>query len=338
MATGRLPFLRGEIERTETFRDPRGGGAKTVSLPTRDQSKHRKFLLGQLDKLQQTVSLKGADARDEEARREVVSVEPSPGSELPAELLASERDDVLVVGVDPATGTVLVDAATPDLKALRRKIDLFGDSTKSTPSGRPRNEPLVAPLERIALASLADRSREPLDLLETLGPQWFEISCRGGIYDPDGSEASSAQIERQLGRLDSSPSITATFVTTTSVVFYAKLSLSELETLVARTDCIFEVGLATRKIRDGLYFERDEEAALDVQLSPPPENAPTVVLLDTGIADWHPLVQPAIRGLNSVVPGIVSGVDVDGHGTEMAGVALHLDGVGDAISLGGGRA
>jgi hypothetical protein len=332
----RLPFIRGEFERTEVFQDPRGGGS-TPSLPSRDPAKHRKHVLDQLDQIQKQVTSRAAGLRDEEASREVIAVQPAPGADLATSSLASKKEDVRVIGGDPTTHTVLLDAASPELAELRRKVEAFGDESKQTDTGRPKNEPLVAPIDRIALATLDDLAREPLDLLRDLGAQWLELVCRGGVYDEAGTAASRRQVDRQVKVVDSERGIAAEFVSPAAVAFYVKLDLSQLEMLLDRVDCVIEVGLARKEIRDWLYLERDAESVpKNVTVEAPEADAPAIVLLDTGIADWHPLLAKAVRSLGSVVPGIDSGVDVDGHGSQMAGVALHLD-VGDAIAQGSVR-
>src|SRR6185437_11559261 len=56
------------------------------------------------------------------------------------------------------------------------------------------------------------------------------------------------------------------------------------------------------------------------------ERTPYVCILDTGINAAHPLLAPAVspRDLHAVDPSWGLG-DTDGHGTEMAGLALHGD-------------
>jgi hypothetical protein len=51
-----------------------------------------------------------------------------------------------------------------------------------------------------------------------------------------------------------------------------------------------------------------------------------VTVLDTGVAEEHPLLEPLLLNDGvSVVPGELSAIDQDGHGTELAGVAAYRD-------------
>jgi len=333
MTDGKLPLLRGRIESSEVFAPVTGPRGQEASLPPRDPNAHRAALIAQLDALRQAVAARDPDARHPDANRELVVVKPAKGQALP---LGSLRDGekVRVVGEDPDTGAVLLDAASAELKGLRRKIADYADPTKvSAKSGAPKNDKLIAPLEHVALATLEDiASPRALEAL-TKRPQWLVLSCSGGTYDPDVSAASRRKMLHQLWVLASARPA-AELVTTTQTLFYVKLTLEQLRRLMDAVDCLHEAQLAERDVRDWLYHEHDNDARVaEHEMEPPPPAAPAVVLLDTGILDTHSLLKSAVLSATSVLPG-TSGVDRDGHGTKMAGIALHLDGVGDALAAG----
>ncbi|MBI2395718.1 MAG: S8 family peptidase [Deltaproteobacteria bacterium] len=75
----------------------------------------------------------------------------------------------------------------------------------------------------------------------------------------------------------------------------------------------------------------------DFALGQPQEDAPSVVLLDTGIATGHPLLKSAILTATTAGPEIPSPEDTYGHGTKMAGLTLYRD-VGAAIERGSAEA
>ena len=331
MADDKLPFLRGRIEGAQPFTSARGGGGAPPPQLQRDPVAQRAALVAQLDQLAATVESRATQSRDPEATREIIAVLPEPGHRLAAESLGDARTDVRIVGDDIDSGVVLIDAPSAELAALRQKLDHYADTTNLRPSGQPRNADLVAPVREIRHASVEDLG---LDLLKALGdgaPHWVELCCRGGVYDPPSTAVSRREITRQIQRIAPDRPIAAEFNATGRVIFYAKLSLVELRELVAATDCVHEIAIAEAKIRDWLLVEYDTDDLRGHALAPPPPNAASAVLLDTGVASQHPLLAAAILSADTVVPGVTSGADIDGHGTQMAGIALYADTVGASV-------
>lgn len=60
------------------------------------------------------------------------------------------------------------------------------------------------------------------------------------------------------------------------------------------------------------------------EIAPPPEDAPGVVVLDSGLTTGHPLLAPAVGDAQSFLPG-KDATDEHGHGTLVAGLALYGD-------------
>lgn len=56
----------------------------------------------------------------------------------------------------------------------------------------------------------------------------------------------------------------------------------------------------------------------------PPADAPSIVVLDSGLATGHPLLSPAVGDAQSFIPGLGSD-DQYGHGTLVGGIALYGD-------------
>ena len=57
----------------------------------------------------------------------------------------------------------------------------------------------------------------------------------------------------------------------------------------------------------------------------PPDDAPSVCILDSGINRGHPMLGPAIGDTIAVPTSIGDGIDEHGHGTMVAGIALYGD-------------
>lgn len=339
MTSERLPLLRGRVHVSQHFKSPLGGDRTPKPLPSRNPAKHKTTLLQQLDHIAEQAKARPVGQRDELATREVIAVTPEPGYELKAESLADKKTDHRVVVRDDQTGVVIVDAPSPELKPLRKKVLQFADDEKVSEKGARRNAPAVAPIGSLNLASEGDLAGPRLRAaqLEPGKPYWFEIGCRGGYRRPEAETVKSRQqIVRQLKRIGHDEP--QDFEATEQVVFFARLTLEQVRALIDAVDCVYEVDLAPPDLRDWQIYEHQSAKELrSFELTPPAENAPAVVIMDTGVATKHPLLENAIRSSQSVVAEDNSPEDQHGHGTEMAGTAIYDD-LGAAVENGHGAA
>lgn len=347
MRDERLPILRGKITSVDNYAAPQGGGGTPPVMPSLDPKAHRANLLQQIDVVARQVNARDDNARDKLATREIVAVHPAADSQLMPGQLDDNRADARLIGVMPDTGTVLLDVANADLAYLRRKIEDFGDDTKVKTKEKDgqvtvhrRNERAIAPVASIRLAELEDLAAVPLriDALPANRPIWFEIGCRGGYRaSEEETRRSRAQIAQQLHHLDAYQRLDE-FLGPEQIYFFVRVTRAQLDALRAATDCIYEIALAPQPLRDlKLLDDLSTRDLADFRLKSPPKDAPSVVLLDTGIATDHPLLKPAILTATKAGPLIPSVEDTFGHGTKMAGLALYRD-VGAAIQHGNSEA
>jgi len=61
------------------------------------------------------------------------------------------------------------------------------------------------------------------------------------------------------------------------------------------------------------------------QIHPPPIDAPHICVIDSGIARGHPLLEDAVGETIAIPYALGDGLDVCGHGTTVAGIALYGD-------------
>ncbi len=344
MADMRLPLLRGRITSVDSHEAPQRGGGSPPAMPSLDPKAHRTTLLQQLDTITQQVNARSETARDELASREIIAVRPTHDAQLAPDQLDDARADARLVGIVPETGTVVLDVANADLEYLRNKLEAFADDAKvkikthkdGTTTTHRDKERAVAPMGTIGLAALDDIGgvRLRAETLVADRAYWFEIACRGGYRRPLlDTEISRAQVARQLHRVGALQKLDE-FIGPEQIYFFVRLTRSQLEALRAATDCIYEVELAPKPLRDMKLLE--DVVTKDVRnfaLAQPDADSPSVVVLDTGIASEHPLLKAAILSATTAGPEIPSPEDTYGHGTKMAGLALHRD-LGAAIERG----
>jgi subtilisin family serine protease len=334
----RLPHLRIERYARAPFRSPRGGGGGEQQLPERNPPAHSARLLENLDQLVGQLRARDeAVARAPEAQGHLVSAQAQEGSTLAAESLADQRAEITLVaeGKDSALLHLRRDDVTP----IRRKIVAYGDEARRTASGRPRNEPLVAPLEGFRPATLADLSEGSLTEanVEHGVIYWVELWMRGGSLEgEDVRERVRRDIDWLAERVGVAPETVRPFRATERDVYLLPLPGEVLHQLPVLLPEAYRVVEATAGLRDWIVSELEAELVLPDQIDAPDENASCVVVIDTGVAPEHPLLAPALtsRG-TSVIVDDPSPVDTDGHGTEMAGLAAYDD-LGEQL-IGAGR-
>jgi hypothetical protein len=346
MTDDRLPLLRGRITAVDTYESPQGGRGSSPVLPSLGPKAHQRKLLQQLNTITQLVNARSETARDELATREIIAVRPAPDVQLVPEQLDDTRTARLV-GIIPETGTVVLDVANADLEYFRKKLDAFADDAKvktKTKDGitttHRKNERAIAPVESIALAALEDIVGRQLrtETLVADRAYWFEIACCGGYRkESSDTDRSRTQINRQLHRIGALQKLDD-FVGPERVYFFIRLTLTQLVALRAATDCIYEVDLAPQPLRDLKLLE--DITTKDIKnfvLAQPHFDAPSIVMLDTGIAIEHPLLKAAILTATTAGCEIPSPEDTYGHGTKMAGLALFQD-IGAIIERGSAEA
>jgi hypothetical protein len=339
MVNGSFPLLRG---RTQT-KDYKAvvGGPRSASVPRPDPADHRRNLLAQLDAIVATANARPVGSRDPDAVREIVAIRPADANvPLNGEALAHPADGVRWVGTDPISGVVLLDAPGPELARLRKKSSQFGELRTRKRGDRTitslAHQATLGPVGEIALAAEGDQAgarlrawaaREGVPKDRKL---WFEIACRGGYRNPpEQTRASRTQIDRQLRRTGQGPP--QSFEAPEEVTFFVRLTMEELRAIVSAVDCVFTYDMVPPDRLTWLMLNDPPHRDIrEFTLLPPAADAPSVVLLDTGIATEHPLLKSGILLANSIVPGMPSPEDTFGHGTKMAGAALYDD-LGAAI-------
>ena len=258
------------------------------------------------------------------------------GTYLEVELDRGKAADVL----DQKSKGIRVGAAKAD-EANRRTISLYvPDHARSvieqiideylngelTPKEQPKNKPKVEAIEAIRVAHIGTRWTDPKPIpTDTQTPIWWALWCHrdkeGVIQDACGRlNVRMAERDRWL----KFPEVIVVPVMTTRAT---------IELMMFATDAIAELRLAndtpTFFIDDVEGEQHDWVEGLAERVVWPGAEVPAVCILDTGINRSHALIEPALstsdmHALNEEGWG-VDDHHPQGHGTAMAGLALHGD-------------
>jgi hypothetical protein len=303
-------------------RENRGGG----SAP-RIREEHGRRLQAEL-----AAAFRGAD----DGRVPDERLEPASGVYLEVELRAgSKPDDVLERtsdGVRPGatrvqqneTTTVALfvpDAARP---ILERVLDDYRSGPLTAGGSAPRKD-RVEPIDAIRQARLETLWTDDLDKLPAQ-PQdviWWEVWCFRGMEAQvlaaiDRLRARAASVENRLIFPEATViPVLASRVTIELMLFATTAGISELRRASATPTIFLED-------RDG---QVGRATNLAERTTWPPTDAPAVCLLDTGVNRAHVLIEPALAAADATTVRDEWGStdSAEGHGTLMAGLALHGD-------------
>lgn len=331
---GPRPHLNLPPASQQGFLNPRRGGSAAEPPPPRNRAQHAQALRTQLDEL--TAAWEAAEERLPEARGHLVAAEGMPGTTLPAESLADKRTEVAVVDFDESHA--LLHARQDTLRALDRKITAYAE--RDTSKGRPRNEALVAPLESLREATFDDLAAGDLAarFIDPDAHYWVELWTDGGRLASADTRARIQGVVETLAELSAAPDEVrepVTFHGTERDIHLLRLSGEILLDLPKLAPDVYRVARPADARADRLARDFEGHIVDPDRVEPPRSDQTAVAILDTGVAEEHPLLTALIDPPGvSVVPGVLSAIDVEGHGTEMAGLAAFSDLTGALLSGG----
>ena len=322
-------FILEGVTETEAFRS-RGGGGRSP-IPRRNRSQHGGALLQQVDELRDAAAYARETQQDaglEDGLGLQVEFESFPDIELAFESLAREPQGIELLNVRQEESRTHATVFVPDGK-LDHFEGLINDylSQRHDSAGRPRdNQRLIDAIREVRAASLralwTDTAEEfPADDEE---PFWWEI----WLPVRRNRQVVVASF-RRLAEAQGMETAPGELIFPERTVLLVRTSTAQMQSSILTLNSIAELRRAkeTADFFDSLppekQRERLDELLARTQFSPDGDEVPYVCLLDTGVNRGHPLLAPAlaINDLHTIEPAWGTD-DIDGHGTEMAGLAL----------------
>ncbi len=324
--------------RAEAFTTRRSGRAKAFQRPA-NRAQHARHLTVALNRAVEQGVLGRRQAEQAEQGRAgiLVAFQAPQGVELNLKSLENKRAGIEVRDVtwlaaqDEQTfiETATVFIPEESVAHFLGKFDQY--ATQDTTRGHPKNRDLVDRIAAIDLALLrALWTDAPEDFPTDDTPLWWEVWLRshGNGHEIQRLETFARQAGIRVGaRHLTFHDRTVCLVLATARQLDASLNvLGDLAELrKAKPASAFFLDLTP--MEQGLWADD-----LTARLTPPEGDAPAVCLLDTGVTQAHPLIAPglAVEDATAVDAAWGShdnggGAQQAGHGTAMAGLALHGD-------------
>lgn len=313
-----------------------GTPVKKKPLPARDREQHGHRLQEQLTQAQLDAERIRTQGKEWAS---ALGIALSDGIYLEFNITSSQESVIQSLESDSkgieliAVTNVLKPPNTPLKRATvyvpRGKLAHFEQKLRQylesdTTSGHPRNEPLVASIEDIRLATLQSLWTDEGAPLPAAGKSiWWEVWLRKS--EPQALDLFRRVADALQMKVDS---LSLLFPDRRVVLAFA--TLEQMSRSVELLDLIAELRgakeLASKFVSMNPYEQAEWRDELRQRLTPPDPDAPAVCLLDTGVNHAHPLLTLALdqADLHSCRPEWNSN-DHAGHGTEMAGIALYGD-------------
>lgn len=317
-------FLAGPT-RTERFTNPRRGGAKP-HLRQRDRREHSAYLQRQLQAAWEQVGQRQAVVHTERHGAYIDFVS-DPGFDLMIQSLEARRSGIRLLNVrrvgEPGNEQTFATVYVPHTRHshFMRKITAYAN--EETRTGQPKNKRLVHSIGDIRASYLESFWQDaptliPGDTLEAV-EVWLS-NDNDAVVNNFKALVQQLQIRRIEGVLRF-PERAVQIVLT---------NRDQLERLVEHSDDIAELRLAKELATFYVTLENREQLSLVQALlarSTFDDGSDVAVcILDTGVNNGHPLLQPILHDVDCHAAHQDWGRhDHAGHGTLMAGTVVYGD-------------
>ena len=317
------------------------GGGRQFQIPDRNVRTHAEHLLRSFETLR---------VREQEVLRDrsysglgtafglILEFESSPDYSLKLSsieqrqsgirLLNTRSKQVLQDGLKRTVELATVFVPYGKLDVLVHKIEAYRD--RVTDKGRRRNEDLVASINTIREAAFEAFWTGAGEIPSDNENVWWELWLYRGENDAQ-SDMFEARFLRETGRQDIEVKADVIRLPE-NIIRIAKGTKLQLSASFELLNCLTEIRLASI-LTDFFLAESPVEQAIWIEdararIEPPGPDVPAVCLLDTGVNQGHPLLEPALNPEDALSYNPAWGVNdtyPNGHGTQVAGVALYRD-------------
>jgi len=316
----------------ENYTSPHQGFNKRLRLALRERDQHGQRIKQQLESIQQehqTIQQERETAGIHGDYGIYIEFESGPDLDLKYDSLEDQGAKIEVVNIRVIEGKTYATVYVPEGKVIRflKKVEAY--LTKQTDNGRPKNGDLIESIENLRRATLKSFWTDiyEFESIPDNQEQWWEIWLRAG---DDESHSYIFETFKQISQVHNIQVWDKIQRFPERTIVLAKTTKKKLSQSIILLDCLAELRLSRETSDFFMILLRSEQQQwaddLRNRTTQPNDNAPAVCLLDTGVNNSHPLINPALHDDDCHTYDPAWGIiDQKGHGTEMAGLALYGD-------------
>lgn len=317
---------------TERYTARSGGGGGTKLVPPLQRDQHARVLRAQLAQVQTVQQQRVAEQQAADVRSAIgvqVEFESQRGVELAAESLARDRQGIELMNVREQGNQVLATVFVPQGK-LAHFENLIADYVghRTTSAGKPRdNQKLIDAIRSVRVATFESlwtdtQDALPVDEIEAI---WWEAWLPASEHRQQVI-ADFRKVAEMAGLLLRERVLH--FPERSVVLMHGNKAQLLQSSLVLNMIAELRRAKTTAEFFAALHFDEQAEWSgnLHGRLLTQHAGNSYVTLLDTGVNHGHPLLAPlvAAEDLHTIDPNW-GPEDVNGHGTELAGLAMFGD-------------
>ncbi|MCP4445788.1 MAG: S8 family peptidase [Myxococcales bacterium] len=311
---------------TEQYTNPQKGGG-SPKFPSRARGNHGASLVAKLESVRARAEQLGAEraAYGLDADSGIcIQFESAANYDLVLESLENGPQGIELLAVRVIAGITTATVFVPNGKVSFFISRVEAYLSEDTAKGKPKNQKLVASISDLRAAVLDAFWTDSISLLPH-GPEsiWWEVWLRSGPGPVVDRFKQFAQAENMAVA-----ELTLRFPG--RVVLHVQASRDQMAQSIDMLNLVAELRRARIRVEEYIELGGLEQvewvADLAGRLELAPHDAAAVCVLDTGVNHGHPLLEGSLLPEACLTHNLTWGTnDHQGHGTEIAGIALFGD-------------